>query len=476
MRTVVCSRPAARSAGRQWVLNLLVTLDVLLAEGSVARAAKRLPLSPSAMSRTLSRLRETTGHRSAYTTLAMAFDWARFEGDLFLVLRAALTRVGRIHRRERFHAVALQGVYADGTQLTLPVFSVASERVPRDDLSCADWTLRDVTLPKRGALERALTKEATRGSLTHWDRSEARYRALLVRVTRRLRDAAPELLPVTDDFVCFRSEEDDVDLALLRRTVPRPLFERRFASAQRPRPRTRETPAALIEQLSTDEQEHAMDALVALGASAVPALIEALGRPARSPVVANVLAAIGIATPEVIGALRRRAHEPACAAALGDLGDLAWLERASVTTASAGLTARLTSEAAPLDYRPLEAYLAGADADARAAVEKALAPGSSWREVTKVDVEEALRALSSAHAVVRWHAASLLAEARVGKAVAKRIVEALASALTDGHPTVRRLALVSLNEWGPATAPHRRAMNALRRDPDPMVRRVAGAR
>jgi len=42
-------------------LNLLVTLDVLLAEGSVARAAKRLKLSASAMSRALARLRETTG-------------------------------------------------------------------------------------------------------------------------------------------------------------------------------------------------------------------------------------------------------------------------------------------------------------------------------------------------------------------------------------------------------------------------------
>jgi DNA-binding transcriptional LysR family regulator len=42
-------------------LNLLVTLDVLLAEGSVARAAQRLRLSPSAMSRALARLREATG-------------------------------------------------------------------------------------------------------------------------------------------------------------------------------------------------------------------------------------------------------------------------------------------------------------------------------------------------------------------------------------------------------------------------------
>jgi DNA-binding transcriptional LysR family regulator len=42
-------------------LNLLVTLDVLLQEGSVAGAAKRLRLSPSAMSRALGRLREATG-------------------------------------------------------------------------------------------------------------------------------------------------------------------------------------------------------------------------------------------------------------------------------------------------------------------------------------------------------------------------------------------------------------------------------
>lgn len=42
-------------------LNLLVALDVLLAEGSVAAAARRLRLSPSAMSRTLARLRETIG-------------------------------------------------------------------------------------------------------------------------------------------------------------------------------------------------------------------------------------------------------------------------------------------------------------------------------------------------------------------------------------------------------------------------------
>jgi DNA-binding transcriptional LysR family regulator len=42
-------------------LNLLVALDALLAEGSVTGAARRLGLSPSAMSRTLARLRSATG-------------------------------------------------------------------------------------------------------------------------------------------------------------------------------------------------------------------------------------------------------------------------------------------------------------------------------------------------------------------------------------------------------------------------------
>ena len=41
--------------------NLLVALDVLLTEASVAGAARRLNLSTSAMSRTLSRLRDVTG-------------------------------------------------------------------------------------------------------------------------------------------------------------------------------------------------------------------------------------------------------------------------------------------------------------------------------------------------------------------------------------------------------------------------------
>jgi DNA-binding transcriptional LysR family regulator len=48
-------------AMRQPDLNLLIALDALLSENSVAGAARRLGLSPSAMSRTLARLRAATG-------------------------------------------------------------------------------------------------------------------------------------------------------------------------------------------------------------------------------------------------------------------------------------------------------------------------------------------------------------------------------------------------------------------------------
>lgn len=82
-------------------LNLLPALDALLREGSVTGAARRLGLSFSAMSRTLSRLRETTGdpllvragRRLVPTPHAMALrDRVRLLTDqVHAVLRPATT-------------------------------------------------------------------------------------------------------------------------------------------------------------------------------------------------------------------------------------------------------------------------------------------------------------------------------------------------------------------------------------------------
>ena len=78
-------------------LNLLTTLNVLLEEGNVARAARRLQLSPSAMSRALARLRAAMGDpllvragRGLVPTpraLALRNEVSRLTQDAIAVLR-----------------------------------------------------------------------------------------------------------------------------------------------------------------------------------------------------------------------------------------------------------------------------------------------------------------------------------------------------------------------------------------------------
>lgn len=120
--------------------NLLLTLDALLAEASVARAARRLRLSPSAMSRALARLRETTGDpllvragRGLVPTpraLELRERVAQLVQDTAAVLRPAehpnlkqLVRVFTLRTREGFvenfgaDLIARAGAEAPGVQL-----------------------------------------------------------------------------------------------------------------------------------------------------------------------------------------------------------------------------------------------------------------------------------------------------------------------------------------------------------------------
>ena len=134
----------ATSQYNRWMsnpdFNLLLTLDALLDEGSVARAARRLRLSPSAMSRSLARLRETTGDpllvragRGLVPTpraLELRERVARLVQDTTAVLRPAehlnlkqLVRVFTLRTREGFvenfgaDLIARAGAEAPGVQL-----------------------------------------------------------------------------------------------------------------------------------------------------------------------------------------------------------------------------------------------------------------------------------------------------------------------------------------------------------------------
>lgn len=172
-----------------------------------------------------------------------SFDWNRLENGLYEELRGGLERFGRAHPEERVYAVALYGVdrALDGL-LSLPHLALAREAgsAPPDAdgfwgarFNPEDWAddtelevSADDTLLQ---LERALTAEATRGTQAHWRKTEARYFRVLVRITRRLRDEAPSVICVTDDFVCYwHDEEGGPDLAA--KTIPRARFARLFGS------------------------------------------------------------------------------------------------------------------------------------------------------------------------------------------------------------------------------------------------------
>jgi HEAT repeat protein len=302
-----------------------------------------------------------------------------------------------------------------------------------------------------------------------------------------LRDEAPSLIRVTDDFVCYwHDEEGGPDLAA--KTIPRARFARLFAPqiehghqlvalAAQP---LQERIAFLVSRFGVHEGVTSADAereLLAIGEPAISALTRVLGDPRHGWVAAKLLGEIGVPRADVIDALRSRADELWWSTALGMLGDHAWLAAQGGLVAARGLTARLKAIATrrvrhALDYRPLERFLDGASEKERALVRAELEPGRSYAEIAPSDVDEALRGLSSEHPVVRWHAASRLGDRGFGARAGKKILPVLARGLADPDPTVRRLVVLSISYWKAAAAPYRGGIEALREDPDELVRRI----
>jgi DNA-binding transcriptional LysR family regulator len=121
-------------------LNLLVTLDVLLAEENVTVAARRLGLSQSAVSRSLMRLRELFGDE-LFVRTGQGMRPTRRALELAAPLRRALADLGGLlDPRERFDPMTAQRVFQiaalDYSQLTLigPWTARLAERAPRIDV------------------------------------------------------------------------------------------------------------------------------------------------------------------------------------------------------------------------------------------------------------------------------------------------------------------------------------------------------
>lgn len=426
----------------------------------------------------------------------MRFDWPAFESslqdELLHAYRQTLEGGGPVY------AIALHGIYRElDYVISLPIAAAAlAEGAPPGDeggfhgvrWNPADWAHPDIALrqPTAEALRDAITREATRGSQAHFRRVEARYMRVIVRVTRRLRDALPRHVPVTDDFVAFVHDEDG-GAALAARTIPKRRYEALFApqverAAERARVRAMpeaERAALLVDRLrGSAGREEAGRELLAIGPAAVPALLAVVHDAEMGWDAARLLAGIGEATDAVIAALRARAAESRWhAMALGALGDHEWLAAQPTAVAVQGLCAplrRITGARGPLRYAPLEAYLDGAPDEVREAVEEVLEVGSGLGTITVDDLPEALRGLRSPHAVIRWHAAGALWDRGLGRRAGRLALPALVEALADPHPLVRRIAILSIEAWKADAAPHLPAIEPLRDDPDPTVRAVAG--
>jgi hypothetical protein len=426
--------------------------------------------------------------------VATAFDWRGLERGILEELARALRAMARQLDDSPVYAVALHGVYRelDGA-LTLPELAASTERTgaKSDDRgfwgarwSPPDWRYQaSIRTSVRARVEKQLTAEATRSSQQHWRRTEARYFALLLAVATRLGAVARKELAVSRDFVAFWHDEEGA-AALARKTIPARTFARLFApqlAEQAARRAVQAKPpsaraAALAAQLGTAGSETASRDLVRLGARAVPALVAVLDDAEAAGSAARLLGMIGVANPSTLEALRARIGDGYWpAASLGYLGDFDWLlangDEGSIVTA---LTTALRAwKAVPLAYLRLEAFLEGASRTARRSVERELAPGASYVEIKSRDVPEALRGLASKHAVVRWHAASVLGERSLGAANGKRILPALERALADRHPLVRRMAVLSISRWKAAAGPHLAAIEKLLHDRDATVRDTA---
>jgi hypothetical protein len=429
-------------------------------------------------------------------------DWKRLEEAFAKQAERAVAKVMREHPRHTFYGLALHESYRelDG-QITLPWVALNSVESlsARDgagaayDYNPADWRWSEIRFDTKeiSRLTAMLQEEANRSTQNHWRRTEQQFLATMVRVAKRLYAAFRDHPQTTGDFfACFWDEQEDLDL--LRKSMPKRLYLKHFGHAEAAEQRRREEAASptsrKLARYMEDLWEY-QDEIMSQGEAAVDSLIVGLKDPDDGWQAANLLGRIGIADARVIRALRRevRNSTPAAgwsASALGMLADSEYLlkladDDATRENAIRGLAAPLRSwanEAAmpiPLDYRPLESLLAKKCPKCNRVTKEELRPGVSFCDIKTTDVDEAIRGLQSPHVIIRQHAVCVLGERSLGKPAAKTVLPALVNTLRDRHPNVRRLAILSLRDWKAAARPCLPEIRKLLKDKDPDVRYAA---
>ena len=169
-------------------LNLLASLDVLLKEGSVARAAQRLRLSPSAMSRALARLRKTTGDpllvragRGLVPT-RRALELRERVSQLVQDGEAALRPVEKLNLRQLVRTFTLRTSEGFVENFGPDLIARANEEAPAVRLRFVQKTNKDSTLLRDGIvdLETGVVGETTGPEL----RAKSLFRDRFIGVVR----------------------------------------------------------------------------------------------------------------------------------------------------------------------------------------------------------------------------------------------------------------------------------------------------
>ncbi len=425
-------------------------------------------------------------------------NWQQLEDAYFRTAKRLINGVVRENSDQTIYAIALHEYYSelDGA-ITLPFVGVNSlESLSKKDGSTkynpADWQWHDLEVTTR-ELERLtdqLHAEANRSTQDHWYRTEKRFINTLIRIVKRLYKEFKDHPRTTADFVCYPTFDCE-GMDVLAKSVPKKLLMQHFGShykAEAKRAKVVSSSAAdKLEKFREDLWEFE-DEVAAMGAGALDFLLAELKTGADKNTAARLFGRIGIADQNVIKALRRDVTTSAknaawCARALGMLGDTDWLLTQSEPEetreiAITGITGPLMAWASdcntpvPLDYRPLEALLEkGSDYELIAA--KIVKPGSSFIEITRDDVDEAIRGMQSPHVLIRQHAVCVAGERKLGKAAGKKLLPAVVGCFQDDVANVRRLAILSLSDWKAAAKPWHDDARKLYNDPNSNVRMYA---
>lgn len=359
-------------------------------------------------------------------------------------------------------------------------------------------------------LEQALLAEANKSTPAHWLRTEAHLIKALIRICKQLTKAcqkSPWASQLTPEFAVLIYVQDTQECeALARQSMGQARFLALFPShdldAQRRARVAALSPAQQLQYhlsclegiectelgLSRKEAqslgEEAEAALLVMDHRQVAhALLPMLTRPGKQWRAAMLLAQMAYRDEQILTALRQQVqasiHSPGqesergwCASALGALGDQEWLQQQIGNTAvpaeriAQGIAHPYRSwNSKPgttplhLDYAPLERALDLKHPALTQALNEELSPGGGYCSLRVADLEQALCALQSAHALVRVHAACIMGERSLGAAAGRRITPALAQALShDSNDGVRYQAMLGLRYWKKASAAQRAAI------------------